>query len=854
MNEIKYDKYTKCLQTTYPIAIDAMNKYTTKTFKKYIVNLNSLEEIEEFLKKDRHAYEVLKNTDRKLYIDIDHSNFTASQLDEYIERLNILVCELLNTKDQKLIIMTNETDDLYNSVHIIYPNIVMDYLEMKMLIEYINTTTDLCLDEKVYTKNRLFRFINQSKLKQTKTKKMIFYKKSYPITETFITNTTDKPIYTFNKVFKQHQTTTQIKTPAEMIDLFIKRNDDIIFKKSGIWKNITELILKYPYIYSIDEWLKRSSDNYNKYTYEDNLNFIKKIVVDDIKFYDEQYLYVVANTRLKDQPIYYMIKQHDDGKVRTYLQNYFTDNRISDIINFINLPKTNTTNILKITHDEIEYSLDRRTGFITSNDFCINYFYDTIQSTEYPNIIKLQNIEECKNKLNEFIHNNKQKTYILKSSWGTGKTHYVAKPLIKTYLYKKILIITSVNSLNQTNTSELNDYIQSLDEDADLFVSHLEAQKDRNIDLKHKKKVVCSIQSLHKLDSNTYDLVIMDEYESVMNAYYGYTTFKHYGIEASYACLNNILTRAKKIIVLDADISEAKVNLLSSFNKGTEPLIYKNMTKSFQSVQFNIHSEPTPTNFILHILDEVINQKKLVIPCATRTIAKRVLYILGNVMNDNNKLNSTESKYSKLVSEYYNKIKHNNILFISREGCFIYNTDDISHKPTKYTNEEVYSSMDAFLELHKIDIFIYTPTITTGISINKSYFHKCYSIASNNSVVVNEYIQMIMRCRKLIDNETHIFIPKRLFNTHGKQYTTEQIKYNHNARAEMLNELKNNNEELSVQSINKEIELELEDEGDNDTNYIELQLINACNLANTKTNFGYNLFNTFKYHNLKYQV
>ena len=77
----------------------------------------------------------MKNTDRKLYIDIDHSNFTASQLDEYIERLNILVCELLNTKDQKLIIMTNETDDLYSSVHIIYPNIVMDYLEMKMLIE-----------------------------------------------------------------------------------------------------------------------------------------------------------------------------------------------------------------------------------------------------------------------------------------------------------------------------------------------------------------------------------------------------------------------------------------------------------------------------------------------------------------------------------------------------------------------------------------------------------------------------------------------------------------------------------------------------------------------------------------------
>ena len=873
-----YKQLVKEHQALYPFAVDSC--YDGKIIKKYISNIQSTKYIEELLSSNRNVYEVIRPITRKLYIDIDKVKMDSEELIDYVCKINNELQTHLNVNVsmEDVVILTNPPiDNIYSSVHIIYNTIAMDFIPMKKLIQYINDTTSLLLDDRVYTDCRLFRCINQSKMYINQLGKPLIYftqhnHKIPNMLDTLISDTKNIKYYDFSKVYEIKKSSSLFKTPTELIQLFLDNKYQCVFEDnvSGIWCKLTQLIYQFPQMYNMNDWLEKSAQISTQYTLDDNLHFLENIEDDDFIYNDENYAYYIINKKIPNQDIHYMRSIYSNQKVEQYLLGFFPQDFVNELMEKIIEPIQKDDDPLDVfSYQNINYVLDRSNCFIyTDSDntefkFKINYYYDIIEPQEVNSIESLPNIETAKDKLIEFMESN-DKLYILKSSWGTGKTYNILKEAVKRHKHNKILIITSINSLNQTNTMELNAYLTELFHDDvppnTLFVSHMETQTNKDIVLKKSNKVICSIQSLMKVENEQYDIVFMDEFESLLNGYYGYTTFKHQTIQSLFNTMRNILRRSDKTIVLDADISEPKINLLTSMVDGSYKL-YKNLTKSFQSVQFNIHTNKF-IEFMLHILSDQLKDKKLVIASATRKKAKRILYVLTNTMNENETLKSIDNTYSELVDKYYNDIKHKTILYIDRDGIMLYKTNDSHHIGTKYTNEEVYSNIDSFIKKHDVHTFIYTPTITTGISVNELYFDKCYGISSNNSVVYNEFIQMLMRVRKFIMNEVNIWIEEQEFKPFATQYTIEHVLKSQSARVRLLNEFNyKSNEELKI-SMDSDLQFSLEEYNNNGIekltkeHYCILQLINMCNLKNTKDNLVFNILTTLKYHklNIKYYM
>jgi len=109
-------------------------------------------------------------------------------------------------------------------------------------------------------------------------------------------------------------------------------------------------------------------------------------------------------------------------------------------------------------------------------------------------------------------------------------------------------------------------------------------------------------------------------------------------------------------------------------------------------------------------------------------------------------------------------------------------------------------------------------------------------------------------------NEVNIWIQPHLFKPNSQQIATEHVLKSQTSRIHLLNEFNyKQNQELKM-TIDTELSFTLEDYNNNGVqkltteHYCILQLINMCNLTNTKDNFVFNLLSTLKYHklNIKY--
>ena len=854
--------------TAFPFAVDSYYEEKNKVIKKYISNFCSMDQVVNFLESDHNTYEVLHNEIRKLYIDVDHVNYNQEQVIECISHINSQLEKYLNinVSMDKIIVLTNEPiNNQYVSLHIIYNDICMDYKQQKDLIKIINENENMNIDDNVYHNNQLFRCINQTKMdkKNERGLKLCFFTFHNNITpsisDSIVSQTQHIELYKYLRPKEKTNYQCVSKTPFEIFEIILNKNYENVFMNNsgGIWCHLTKLNHQFN-IYPMEKWLKLSSQLSNgTYSYEQNQAFVETIDKKNYNYENDNYLYYIMNKRLKNN-IFYMKDENPQEDLICYLTKYFPKENVDFILSKINNPVVvdgKTTTDYEFMCDNKSYVFNITSCFITSENFTINYYYDTIKPIEYKNIIHIDTINDAKNKLQLFMENN-DKLFVLKSSWGTGKTHNILKTLLKRYRDCSILIITSVNSLNMVNTSELNEYLKSVNAN-DIFTSHLETQKNSGVVLSKCNKVVCSIQSLTKIKDTQFTAVIMDEFESIMNGYFGYTTFKS-SVESTFNVLKTILQRSDKIVAMDADISEPKINLIVDMLGENVPYnVYKNDTLSFRGVKFNIFYDNEYEDFVYYVLQDALKNHKLVFPCATRTKAKQILYMLGNTMQENSKI---EKKYSEIIKKYYDSIKQKIILYIDKDGCMLYKTNGEYHVGTKIKNEDVYKNVDNFLSENQVDYFIYTPTITTGISINKPYFHKCYSVSSNNSINFLEYLQMIMRTRKFILNEVFIWIPPHLF-TRSKQIKITDVMNSHRTRITLLNEfMTQDNEELkNIKSITDDILSTIEDMKNNCIDklttdyYCKTQLINMTNICNTKKNFVFNLMQTIIYHKLDYQ-
>lgn len=828
-----YDEVVIQNGTPFPFATDSYVKTINKVVKKYILNLQTLQDVERALQEDMHLYEILKSPFRKLYIDIDHITWKKQDIYEATDLLIQHVYTLLGvqtTMDDVVLLVNEPIHDTYNSLHIIFP-ISMHMECQKRFVEHINQSTSLELDDSIYTKNRLMRCIRQSKM--IKAGRLIALHPPNPtVLQTLIHPTQDIPMYTFKKQRILSTRSMRMISTHELVQKCLTERYDSMFSNSNVWCRFTSA-LHTCNSFPMDVWLRQSAEICPRYTYDQNLAFLHTI--EDYP-YDENYFFYLVN-KYTQQDVHYIRTEHSQTHLESYLSRYFTD--IEPIVDLIINGDREQTHVF--VENGLVYQLCHKTAFITNeHGFKINYHYDLIRPTELKGIVTVPSILEAKDKLNAFLKSDST-VFVLKSAWGTGKTQHIFKETVYQNRFHTILVVTSSNALNRNLTALLNDrlceaYYQegcAVPPHTQLFHSHLET----NVVLKQCKKVVCSIQSLHKVDGNIFDVVVIDEYESVMNAFYADKTFKQSPIQ-SFHTLQTILRNAGKIIVLDADISKAKVDLLKSMVSGNLEL-YKNQTKSFQSVQFTFH-DGLFMQYVRWILYEA-QRCKLVLPCASRKKAQWILHVLGNTVSKDNMLKHRNAPYSIRLQEYYQTVQHNIIGYIDCNGIQVFKTNGEYHVSTFYERENVYDNIDAFIQTHCIDILIYTPSITTGISMNRLHFDKAYAIASCNSVNTLEFIQMLMRNRNWTRNEVHVYLGDALFQPTHYNVSIDDVLKSQSARASLINQCKYDDAQTEHDIYTLK----------NDP-YCTAQIINMCNHKNTRDNFTANFISVIQYHALDY--
>jgi len=337
----------------------------------------------------------------------------------------------------------------------------------------------------------------------------------------------------------------------------------------------------------------------------------------------------------------------------------------------------------------------------------VNIWDDIVKTKEYKDFIKqknkenIQNIlppQQCKdclqvnerylNKYPELVERfiNDKKLLKIQSPMGTGKSTIIEEVIKQSYQNSyRILFITNRISLADDIVQKYQDY----------GIKHYLGTELEGNEYTEGDSLVCQIDSLHKFSTKYFDIVILDEFSTLLNQILDIVnnTKPHY---------RNILTKffslkKKKIVMADAILFE---NIFDIPETLTESII--NTYRDDIKLEFYLQKD----NFIYNIIQTAKEE-----PITFSSGSTIIIKIVQKLLQENNIpyeiINSDTPKEKRKI--IYQKIK---------------NKEPISQ------------------------VFMYSPTITVGISnLNnvKTHFH----YDSGNSVNVLASLQMIKRTRNV---------------------------------------------------------------------------------------------------------
>jgi hypothetical protein len=255
--------------------------------------------------------------------------------------------------------------------------------------------------------------------------------------------------------------------------------------------------------------------------------------------------------------------------------------------------------------------------------------------------------------------------------------------------------------------------------------------------------LIIQVESLLKLRNvfdddivPSYDLIILDEIESVLNQFSS-TTFKNTSRE-TFLFLDQILKHSGKIISLDGDLDERAFHFLKDYGKQL------NIHNSY-----NLHNDYiidfayNPLVFEKSIYDALDLGKKIVITTMSARYGKKIEAYFD-----------TDNIYTKIKEKYpYLNVK-------------IYTSTTGSDKKQKLKNVD-----DEWL----CDVLIFSPTITSGVSFDMKHFDKLFGVICDMSCSPRDFHQMLKRVRKINDKDVLIYNLSK-FQYHKTSYNYNQVK------------------------------------------------------------------------------
>ena len=221
-------------------------------------------------------------------------------------------------------------------------------------------------------------------------------------------------------------------------------------------------------------------------------------------------------------------------------------------------------------------------------------------------------------------------------------------------------------------------------------------------------KMICQLDSILRLTTETFKYVIIDECESLMR----YITSSHFTknnkANLIVSSLESKIADADKVIIMDADLCDRSINYFKDILKLDDNEV-KLVVNTFQPYNEYIIKYMAYSTWLKVLMDKIDANKKVVIPTASNNQAKDL----------------------KLLIQSHHPDKR--ILLIHRE------TNE---------NEKLDQVINVNEKWSKYDIIIYTPSVCMGISFDDEYFDHIFAYGCENSLGSQEFCQMLHRIRK----------------------------------------------------------------------------------------------------------
>jgi len=322
---------------------------------------------------------------------------------------------------------------------------------------------------------------------------------------------------------------------------------------------------------------------------------------------------------------------------------------------------------------------------------------------ELPNALKInQRFIELDVPVNETDRH--PRVVVLRSAKGTGKTEWLRRVAER---YRRVLSVGHRVSLVLQTAKRLG----------------LMPYYENGTWITNAPRIATTIHSLDKLEPDApYEVVIVDEIEQVLKAIVNDHNLKHRKINAVGALLEHML-RAKLVLLADADVGEATLTMLNNHFAHCKVTYIDNEYKLRLIDYVVLH--PSAEDVFALAKEYYEYKMKVALACNTRADADR-------------------------AEEYFKAyIPEQKILKITAEGS------DGNNETLESINER----------LADVDVFIYSPSVGTGVSIDVEGF-ALFGIARNGPGVgdVDDFRQQLGRFRNPLDREVHLFIEQKQMN------------------------------------------------------------------------------------------
>lgn len=366
----------------------------------------------------------------------------------------------------------------------------------------------------------------------------------------------------------------------------------------------------------------------------------------------------------------------------------------------------------------------------------INFENKKISYSKFDNVLNKTEYNEQNMKDYELVP-----TLVVKAQMKVGKTKALHKYVEQHFDDTKLIRFIS---FRQT----FSNHIYNLFNDFELY-STIKGSISSNI-----KRVIIQVESLYRLqleENNTIDLLILDEIESIFNQL---GSGLHKNFNASFAMFLWMLTTAKHIVCMDANISDRTFNILSKFRKGN---IYYHHNKWQSSKDDKFYFTIDKNVWLSQLCAKLNEDKKIVISTNSIMEAKTCEVLIRELYPDRNiKMYSSELKYSE-KQLYFNDVN-------------------------KYWTE--------------LDVLIYTPTCSAGVSYELEHFDVLFGYFCNTSCDVETCRQMMHRVRNIKTNEYYLYL-QELDMAKLPTTSTELHNYLYNKRTNMFQYVKDANLQYS---------------------------------------------------------